>query len=304
MQFSVIITTYNRVNALPRAVKSVLSQDQVDFELIVVNDGSTDETASLLNSITDSRLTVINRSNGGLSAARNSGINKASGEWTAFLDDDDLACADWLSGLAELVDHSAGIVCCAAAFCAPNGTRVGTAAPYAMGRMFHHQTGLMLAGTFAVRTDLLRAINGFDERLTCSHQTELAMRLIPAMLERGLHIRSTNRALVRIERRGSTERPMSNPFALYHGIRIILNKHSEKFEQHAEARARSYGVLGVSAARLEYWGDARSALLTSASAVPWNVRRWLRLAAALCPPIGRRVWKVAKYQSDAPGVAR
>lgn len=302
MRFSVIITTYNRVNALPRAIKSVLSQDAVDFELIVVNDGSTDETAPFLNSITDSRLTVINRSNGGLSAARNSGIAKSSGEWTAFLDDDDLASPGWLSGLADLIDDSVGIVCCGAEFCAPDGTRVGTAEPYAMGRMFQHQTGLMLAGTFAVRTDLLHAIDGYDERLTCSHQTELAMRLIPAMLELGLHVRSTDQALVRIERRDSTARPMSNPAALYHGTRILLDKHHEKFAQYPTARARSYGILGVSAARLGHWGDARSALLRSATAEPRNLRRWLRLATALFPPLGRHVWQVAKHQSEAPEV--
>ena len=296
MRFSVIITTYNRAGTLQRAIDSVLAQQGVELELIVVDDGSTDGTRDLLANITDPRVIVLRRENGGLSAARNTGIGRASGDWTTFLDDDDMALTGWLSGFADLIDDTAGIVGCGAEYCTADGTRLGTCEPEPLGPLFQDQTGLMLAGTFGVRTDLLRSVRGYDERLTCSHQTELAMRLMPAMLERQLHVSNTERALVRIERRDPQDRPMSNPSALYEGTRILLDKHRDKISRNPHGRAVLNGVLGVSAARLGHWSQARSALLTSARAEPFKTRHWLRLAAAYCPPIARRVWRTSDYQ--------
>jgi glycosyltransferase involved in cell wall biosynthesis len=296
VRFSVIITTYNRVDTLPRAVASVLSQDGVTMELIIVDDGSTDETASFLEKIHDPRIAVLHRTNGGLSAARNTGLAQASGDWTTFLDDDDTALPGWLAGFASLIDDQVGLVCCGAEYRTPEGTRVGTRQPAPMGGLFRDQTALMLAGAFAVRSDLLRLIGGYDERLTCSHQTELALRLMPAMLDRSLHARHTDRTLVSIERRDPEDRPMSNPAALYHGIPLILDKHRDKYAGYPRSRARSYGVLGVSAARLGLWSQARSALLTSARTEPLNIQRWFRLATAFCPPVANHVWHIADYQ--------
>lgn len=86
---SVIIPTYNRAHTLRRAINSVLKQSFRDFELLVVDDGSTDETAKLIGECNDTRLSYCYQENRGVSAARNSGIEKARGEWLCFLDSDD-----------------------------------------------------------------------------------------------------------------------------------------------------------------------------------------------------------------------
>src|SRR5210317_699273 len=86
---SVIIPTYNRGWILTEAIDSVLAQDFKDFELIVVDDGSTDNTRQILDSY-DQDLIVIRQSNRGVSAARNRGIAAAAGRLVAFLDSDDL----------------------------------------------------------------------------------------------------------------------------------------------------------------------------------------------------------------------
>ena len=91
--FSVIIPTYNRSNILKRAVKSVLKQTLKDFELIIVDDGSTDETKDYLSELKikfpTKKLIVISQNNKGVSAARNEGIKQSTGQWIAFLDSDD-----------------------------------------------------------------------------------------------------------------------------------------------------------------------------------------------------------------------
>ena len=90
---SVIIPTYNRAHLIGKAVKSVLSQTYQDFEIIVVDDGSTDNTEEIVKSFTDYKIYYIcHKHNRGASAARNTGIKASRGEYIAFLDSHD----EWL----------------------------------------------------------------------------------------------------------------------------------------------------------------------------------------------------------------
>ena len=92
---SVIIPAFNRAHTLPKALDSVLSQTLKPREIIVVDDGSTDETNAVLADYPG--LCIISQDNRGVSAARNVGIEKAGGEWLAFLDSDD----EWLKEKLE-----------------------------------------------------------------------------------------------------------------------------------------------------------------------------------------------------------
>ncbi|MCB9062310.1 MAG: glycosyltransferase [Halobacteriovoraceae bacterium] len=89
---SVIIPTFNRAHVLDRAINSVLNQTYKDFELIVIDDGSTDETDRVIYNYQDKRIFYYKQENRGVSAARNLGILKSKGEWIALLDSDD----EWL----------------------------------------------------------------------------------------------------------------------------------------------------------------------------------------------------------------
>lgn len=100
-QVSVIVPTYNRADLLAGALDSVLSQSFGDFELLVVDDGSTDNTAEVVGGMADRRVRIIAQEHSGLPAvARNAGMRAAAGAFLAFLDSDDL----WLPGkLAQQV---------------------------------------------------------------------------------------------------------------------------------------------------------------------------------------------------------
>lgn len=88
---SVIIPTYNRANLIGRAINSVLNQTYRDFEVIVVDDASTDNTLGVIEQIKDDRIKVIkHKLNAGAAISRNTGVNASKGDYIAFLDDDDI----------------------------------------------------------------------------------------------------------------------------------------------------------------------------------------------------------------------
>tara|TARA_B100000965_G_scaffold399772_1_gene420382 strand:- start:37749 stop:38765 length:1017 start_codon:yes stop_codon:yes gene_type:complete len=104
---SVVIPAYNREDVIERAIQSLLAQQcDVPFEVVVVNDGSTDHTAEVVRDITDPKLRLVNQENQGASAARIHGVTVSRGDYIAFLDSDDVAEPHYLQCLYEaLVAH-------------------------------------------------------------------------------------------------------------------------------------------------------------------------------------------------------
>lgn len=100
---SIIMPVYNEEKTILNAVNSILEQTFRDFELIVVNDGSTDNTLQLLNNVKDERLVIVNKENGGVSTARNSGLHVAIGNYILFVDADDSVSIDVVE---ELINHA------------------------------------------------------------------------------------------------------------------------------------------------------------------------------------------------------
>src|SRR2546423_14232984 len=94
---SVVVPTHNRSRMLIQTLDSVCRQRDVEVEIVVVNDGSIDETLDAIARLGDARIRVLDESPpAGVSAARNRGIQSAAGDWIAFLDDDDLWSPDKL----------------------------------------------------------------------------------------------------------------------------------------------------------------------------------------------------------------
>jgi glycosyltransferase involved in cell wall biosynthesis len=109
-EFSVIIPVYNRTDLLLRAVGSVLRQDFIDFEIIVVDDGSEDDIESIVAAFDDERISYHHQANMGASAARNAGIDKARGRYVAFLDSDDIYLPHHLATMRAILQRFPGAV--------------------------------------------------------------------------------------------------------------------------------------------------------------------------------------------------
>lgn len=100
---SVVIPLYNKENSIQQTLPSVLGQTFTAFEVLVVNDGSTDNSREAVASFDDERIRIIDKPNGGVSSARNRGIAEARFEYIAFLDGDDLWNKEFLSAIAGLI---------------------------------------------------------------------------------------------------------------------------------------------------------------------------------------------------------
>ena len=100
---SVIIPAYNAQDFIQKALDSVLAQSYSHYEVLIVNDGSTDNTEALVKTYHDPRVKLISQSNGGLSNARNTGIKNAKGNYLAFLDADDYWIAEKLEKQIEIL---------------------------------------------------------------------------------------------------------------------------------------------------------------------------------------------------------
>ena len=178
---SVIIPTYNRAAMVGKAIESVLTQDFTDFELIVVDDGSTDDTFRVLDQYGD-RMAVLRQSNKGVSAARNRGIASARGELIAFIDSDDL----WLPAkltrqVAFFEDHPDALINQTEEIWIRNGRRVNPKKRHRKlsGDIFIPSLELCLVSPSAVmmRKSLLDEVGHFDEALPACEDYDLWLRI-------------------------------------------------------------------------------------------------------------------------------
>jgi GT2 family glycosyltransferase len=199
-QVSIVIPTYNRRAMLSEAIASVMAQRGADFELIVVDDGSTDGTAEEIDRIaalanTENRervvLRVVRTENRGVAAARNLGIALASAPLIAFLDSDDL----WLPGklerqLAFMRAHPNFTIAQTEEIWMRGGRRVNPGVRHRKraGDIFLDslRTCLISPSAVIIRTELLKKLGGFDERMVAAEDYDLWLRILAAGHEVGL----------------------------------------------------------------------------------------------------------------------
>ncbi|MDY0013830.1 MAG: glycosyltransferase family A protein [Rhodocyclaceae bacterium] len=181
---SVVIPAYNAAWCVARAIDSVLAQGFQDLELIVVNDGSTDDTSKVLAGY-GAALKTIEQPNGGLSNARNSGIQAARGRYVALLDADDWWLPGKLAGQVALMEACPALVFCStsAKLEAPDGTRLGEwrgrNAPLSTLEAIFAENAFVAGSGSAVlvRRDALIQAGGFDETLRSLEDIDMWMRL-------------------------------------------------------------------------------------------------------------------------------
>ena len=190
---SVILPVYNKIKYLPTTLPSLLSQTYRDFELIAVDDGSTDGSGDFLDRLakTDTRVKVIRQPNAGVSAARNAALDRASGDYVVFADADDTVCPDWLEVLAKEAETSGADIVVSGFFSTDsNGKALDTVLPPEegnitgkefLGNFYAHQSNHGLPGFGhgkIVRRDLIEKNNiRFTPGLKLAEDLDFFVRL-------------------------------------------------------------------------------------------------------------------------------
>ena len=195
-KLSVVIPTYNRAGSVPRAIESVLAQTVTDLEVIVVDDGSTDDTGEVLVGLFGDRIRYFAQVNQGASVARNRGVEEARGEWVAFLDSDDLwerEKIEWQFKALERFGPKCGACYTDVRFFNHSETQtmfqlVGYEFPHegTMGTKPDVLERLVRPGgagmvvclsSLMARADVVRKTGGFDPKLLYSQDSEFMFRL-------------------------------------------------------------------------------------------------------------------------------
>ena len=198
---SVIIPTYNRGWIVKEAINSVLAQDFTDFELIIVDDGSTDNTQDILSSY-KKNIVVLMQKNKGVSSARNRGIVSASGRFIAFLDSDDLWLSQKLSTQVDFFNANPdALICQTEEKWLRNGIRVNPKKRHKKlsGDIFEPSLYLCLVSPSAVmiKHSLFEKTGMFDETLPACEDYDMWLRIscrypvylidTPLIIKRGGH---------------------------------------------------------------------------------------------------------------------
>lgn len=296
---SVLIPTYNRAEFLGHAIHSVLGQTYRDFEIIIVDDGSSDHTRQVVDKFNDPRIRYIRHNeNRGTSAACNTGMRGASGKYIAFLGDDDEWSPNLLARQVPVMQKSRqiGVVCSSywrfnqdktKRFLFPRATVSKTREK--LHKRFLKECFVSHSGAL-VRKDMLLSVGGFDERLRRAQDTDLWIRLSKrcefAYIEEPLisicPVRNAG-----FDRQTALHRVDS--------MEVFLQKHWNEFSQSRSTLARRLSQLGYAHLHVGNLKEARSYLLRSLKVWPFQgYKVWLNLLALFCGGQGysflRRIW--------------
>ena len=267
---SVIIPTFNRADLLPRAVNSVLYQTFTDYEIIIVDDCSSDNTQDVMATLSGPSIRQIRHDrNKGQSAAINTGIANARGEYVAFLDDDDEWLPNKLDGQVQILDSSADNVGLVYGHMDRIEDSTGRLIPsyrsIAEGDIFEDALALNIPGptiVLLVRSSIARDIGGFDEDLSRYNDADFICRV-----SRHYHVTVFPQVVARAhfdhehEQMGHEE-----PKYLADAVNF-LRMHMDRFASELDERPRTLSTLFRRLARVEIVrGNRRAALSALVSA--------------------------------------
>ena len=167
-EISVVIPLYNKAAEIERTLLSVLAQSVQPREIIVVDDGSTDGSAEIVERMASPLLRLVRQSNTGVSAARNKAISLASGRWVALLDGDDRWCEDYLLTMAQLIEQYPECGAYGSAFYVDNGDKLVVAdTPQSCGVVNFFEESMrryvLIPSASILRRDLVIELGGFPE---------------------------------------------------------------------------------------------------------------------------------------------
>ncbi|PVY43028.1 glycosyltransferase family 2 protein [Pontibacter virosus] len=265
--FSIITPTYNRINLLSNMIVSVKNQTFTDWELIIVDDGSTDNTSEIVEQfLADDRIKYIKKNNSGAADSRNVGAGSASGSFLVFLDSDDEVSIKWLGTVVSNLKADTGIVCVAAQRRFSSGKILQE--PLFGTKIFGKKYKLKFtAGSLFVRRELFHQAGCYDAQLASNHHTDLGFRLMNTLINSNYKIVDLNVPLVQINVHESA-RIRTNWNKVREGSIMFLEKHYEfMLRNDKKGVSNLYAVIAFSNYKLN---DRKECFKYIVKAIRWN----------------------------------
>lgn len=185
ISFSIVVPLYNKEISCRTTIQSILNQNYSEFELIIVNDGSTDNSLNVVKEFTDNRIRIINKQNGGVSSARNRGILEAKNEIVVFLDADDLWAKDTLTEFVYLIENFNEASVYLTNYRMSDCENRGSGRRYYIDNFYYYHASfmakyslsLMLNGCIAVKKECFNLVGNFKEGITNGEDVDMWFRL-------------------------------------------------------------------------------------------------------------------------------
>jgi glycosyltransferase involved in cell wall biosynthesis len=223
---SVVMPTYNRADFVLEAIDSVLSQSYSDFELIVVDDGSVDNTKSSIEKYTDERLIYIGQKNMGRSNARNRALSQARGDYIAFLDSDDMYLPGKLALQVEFLDEHPEIgmlytsaICVDEAGADLNFSYVASVSGHIYKEIAFFQPVTITLPTVMVRKGVLEEAGNFDESMSRFEDTDMWRRISKITYIHGMDV-----ATCKLRTHTNNSLGSQNPESIVESIKYYSSK--------------------------------------------------------------------------------
>ena len=271
---SVIVATHNRADLLPRAVDSVLAQTYGDYEIVIVDDCSSDDTSAVIAEFSDQRIRSFRHDrNRGQSAAINTGIAHARGEYIGFLDDDDEWLPGKLEGQVALLDSASPRVALVYGWTDrvddSNGRLMSGYRNTIEGDIFESTLALSIpgpTGVWLVRSSVVREVGGMDGSVLRHNDIDLISRIA-----KRYHAAVLREVVARAHYAHSHERMGEDNPKNLSAAADFLRSHMSKFAGELEERPRARAAVLRRLAGVEMMrGNRRAALTAIASAFKLN----------------------------------
>ena len=278
---SVVIPTHNRVNLLSRAIQSVLNQTYKDFEIIIVDDASSDETGDMIENLSDPRIKYVRHvDNQGGAAARNTGIKHSRGSYIGFLDDDDEWLRTKLESQVEYLETERSVDVVYSGFLVRDlekGKIIGKVLPEKKGDIFSDLLRDNCVGTTStvlIRNDCLERSELFDEKMPSCQDWDMWLKLSKCCV---FDYIDEPLVIYNIHRKRITTCSESGLL----GKRIIFDKYKEQILSDGAISSRHYLRIGSSYCQLGDMKRGREAIRRSIKLNPTNALGYVTYLSSL-----------------------
>lgn len=294
---SIIIPARDSAETVIDAITSALQQaaENLPVEVIVVDDGSVDDTASIVRALDDDRVILLHQPASGVVAARNRAASAAQGDWLVPLDSDDVLLSGAVASLLAETAVDVDVVCGGVIRMLSNGSCIEEH-PGPCGPEYHSVVGLFLAGAMLIRSEAWRSVGGQLSGLTYGENGELGMRLADRAHQLGRRIAAIDVLTVRYTQR---EVVRQDDVARAEAARLIAETDYHLLARSRRALASYWSISAVHSARADQARAALRAQLAACRADPFDLRQVARLVAMSIPLVRRRLYRPREV--GAPG---